>query len=92
MAIAIRDNVARAKPYSQVLERLLAEGRGVEVYKCPHENCPRSMLVFYEKNTGLVALEHHVLLLLNRTHPEHDPICALNEEMPLEVVDLKPEN
>ena len=85
MAIAIRDDVAKGKPYNQLIERLLAENRQVVVYPCPRENCSRSMFVFYDRSTSLVALEHNVLLLLNRTHPDHDPVCALYEDPPIEV-------
>jgi hypothetical protein len=92
MAIAIRDDVAKGKPYNQLIERLLAERRRVAIYACPKDDCPRSMFVFYEENTSLIALEHHVLVLLGRTHPEHDPICALNEELPFEVEHLKSES
>jgi hypothetical protein len=85
MAVAIRDDVAEGKPYNQLIERLLAERRRVTVYACPKDECPRSLFVFYQENTSLIALEYHVLLLLERTHPEHDPICTLNEELPFEV-------
>jgi len=69
MAVAIRDDVAEGKPYNQLIERLLAEPRRVAVYACPKDECPRSLFVFYEENTSLIALEHHVLLLLERTSP-----------------------
>ena len=48
------------------------------------------MFVLYDTSTSLVALEHHVLLLLNRTHPDHDPVCALNEDLPIEVEGIDP--
>ena len=37
MAIAIRDDVAKGKPYNQLIERLLAEHRQVVVYPCPRD-------------------------------------------------------
>jgi hypothetical protein len=84
MAIAIRDDVAKGKPYNQLIERLPVEHRQVAVYPCPKDNCPRSLLVFYDGNTSLVALEHHVLLLLKRTHPEQDPVYTLHVDLPVE--------
>lgn len=88
MAIAIRDDVATKNPYNRLIERLLSERRSVSVYRCPEDSCGRSMLVFYESPTNLTALEHHVLFFLTRTHPKHDDICALNEELPVEVENL----
>jgi hypothetical protein len=88
MAIAIRDDVANENPYNRIIERLLAEGRKVDVYRCPEDVCKRSLAVFYENPTDLSALEHHVLFFLARTHPQHDTICAFNEELPPEVEDL----
>ena len=85
MTIAIRADVAKGKPYNQLIERLLAEHRQVVVYPGPRDNCARAMFVFYEGHTSLVALQHHVLLFLKRTHPEHDPVYALNEDLPVEV-------
>ena len=85
MAIAIRDDVANDIPYSRIIERLLSERRRVAVYPCPDDNCGGSMLVFYEGHTNLIALEHHVLFFLTRTHPEHDALCTFNEDLPFEV-------
>jgi hypothetical protein len=90
MASAIRDDVAKGKPYNQPIERLLAEHRQVVVYPCPREDCSCSMFVVYDRSTSLVTLEHPVSLLVKRTHPDHDPVCALNEDLPIEVEGIDP--
>lgn len=84
MAIAIRDDVANENPYARIIERLLSERRTVIVYACPEKNCGRSMFVFYEGHANL-ALEHHVLFFLTRTHPKHDALCTFNEDLPFEI-------
>ena len=85
MAIAIRDDVATYNPYYRLIERLLREKREVRVFTCPEDHCRRSVIVFFEKPTNLAALEHHVRFFLARTHPDHDAICSLNEDLPAEV-------
>jgi hypothetical protein len=49
---------------------------------------PISLFVFCVAATNTTAIEHPVSFLMGRTHPDHDPICTLNEEMPPEVENL----
>ena len=90
MAIAIRDDVANGPPYNRLVERLLSEGRTAIVCRGGHTNCARSLFVFHESNTAVEALKWHVGFLLERSHPDHDPIYAINEHLPPEVDDLLP--
>lgn len=90
MAIAIRDDVANAVPYNRLIERLLSEGRTALVCRCSRDNCARSLFVFHESNTAGEALKWHVGFLLERSHPDHDPVYAINEDFPPEVDDLIP--
>jgi len=88
MAIAIRDDVANSPPYNRLIERLLSEGRTAMVCECSTENCARSLFVFHEADAGVDALQWHVGFLLERSHPDHDLIYAINEDFPPEVDDL----
>lgn len=90
MAIAIRDDVANSTPYNRLIERLLSEGRTALVCGCCGENCARSLFVFHEPKTAVEALKWHVGFLLERSHPDHDPIYAINEDFPPEVDNLLP--
>lgn len=85
MAIAIRDDVANMAPYNGLIERLLADGRAALVCECGYENCPRSLFVFHEQKTAAEALRWHIEFLLERSHPDHDAIYAINEDFPSEV-------
>jgi hypothetical protein len=82
MAIAIRDDVANGPPYNRLIERLLSEGRTALVCRCSHHNCARSLFVFHESNTAAEALKWHVGFLLERSDPDHDPVYAINEDLP----------
>ena len=88
MAIAIRDDVANHIPYSRLIERLLSEGRTPIVCMCSAENCARSLFVFHEADAAVDALKWHVGFLLERSHPDHDLIYAINEDFPPEVEEL----
>jgi len=46
------------------------------------------MIVFYKIPSIWTALKHHVLFFPSRTHPDHDAIGAINEDLPVEGEDL----
>jgi len=82
MAIAIRDDVANGPPYNRLIERLLSEARTALVCRWSRDNWARSLFVFHESSTAVQALKGHVVFLLDRSHPDHDPIYAINEDFP----------